>query len=169
MKTLDSIRMRPKRTRVAAAVLYLAGIVAIVGWSLSQGIPAVTRDVLATRPADAGLANTRSEPSGPARVPGNARIRANCAQCGVVESIETIRRRDEVAAGCTIGDSEETHIPGSLIDAEWLTELRPLPVTIAGGIFGDRGAKKVGVTTRHRIIVRFRDGSRQVFDERPTP
>ena len=37
----------------------------------------------------------------------------------------------------------------------------PWPSVIADG----RGRKKVTVNTRHQIVVRFRDGSKQVFDE----
>ena len=32
-------------------------------------------------------------------------------------------------------------------------------------IADDRGRKKVAIDTRHQIVVRFRDGSKQVFDE----
>ena len=37
--------------------------------------------------------------------------------------------------------------------------------TVASVIADGRGRKKVTVNTRHQIVVRFRDGSKQVFDE----
>ncbi len=48
--------------------------------------------------------------------------------------------------------------------AVFTTRIR-LPETVASVIADGRGRKKVTVNTRHQIVVRFRDGSKQVFDE----
>jgi outer membrane lipoprotein SlyB len=166
MKAIASIRQQPKRTRIMLAVVYLAGIVAIAGWAVPREDAAAKRDELATRLPNAGIVETTTEPSTPAREPGSARSRATCAECGVVESVQTIYVREVVIGACTIGDSEETRIPGSLINAAARTGQRPIAATIAGAIVGNRGATTVMLTTRHQVVVRFRDGSRLVLDER---
>jgi hypothetical protein len=43
--------------------------------------------------------------------------------------------------------------------------IEPLADIVAAAAVGKRGAKKFAVTTRHQIVVRFRDGSRQVLNE----
>ena len=89
----------------------------------------------------------------------------NCDGCGVIESVRSIDTRKEGMKWCAIGDTAGTRLPGSLIDGDDHNELVTLADTVAGVIAGDHPARKVRVTTRHQIVVRFRDGSRHVFDE----
>jgi outer membrane lipoprotein SlyB len=56
-------------------------------------------------------------------------------------------------------------IPGSPIGDGRHRDLGTLADIVAGAIVGDHGTANVGVTTRHQIVIRFRDGSRQVFNE----
>lgn len=166
MKTIVSIRQQPKRTRIMLAVVYVAGIVAIAGWAVPREDAAAKLDELATRLPNAGIVETTSESSPLAKEPGSARSRATCAECGVVESVQTVHGREVVIGACTIGDIDETRIPGSVINAAARMGPRPIADTIAGAIVGNRGATTVVLTTRHQIVVRFRDGSRRVLDER---
>ncbi len=147
------------------AALYFAGMAAIVGWALPQAVPAGGHDERASSTPDAGASDATSERSTPEKLPGSARIRVNCAECGVVESVRTIHRIDEIVAGCAAGDGGEARTPGRLINADGRGGVPSLADTIAGVLFGDRGAKTFRVTARHQIVVRLRDGSRQVFDE----
>ena len=66
-------------------------------------------------------------------------------------------------AGCYAGDGPAFH--GRLINAGGLYDTDSLADTVASVIADGRGRKKVTVNTRHQIVVRFRDGSKQVFDE----
>ena len=66
---------------------------------------------------------------------------------------------------CAIGDTAVTRFPGNLSDVDDHNEMATLADTVAGVIAGDHPARKVSVRTRHQIVVRFRDGSRHVFDE----
>ena len=68
-----------------------------------------------------------------------------------------------VMAGCYAGDGPAFH--GRLINAGGLYDTDSLADTVASVIADGRGRKKVTVNTRHQIVVRFRDGSKQVFDE----
>jgi hypothetical protein len=68
-----------------------------------------------------------------------------------------------VMAGCYAGDGPAFH--ARLINAGGLYDTDSLADTVASVIADGRGRKKVTVNTRHQIVVRFRDGSKQVFDE----
>jgi outer membrane lipoprotein SlyB len=166
MKALESIRPWPKLARMAAAaVFYVAGNVAIVGWSLPEEHTAGHRTELAMRLPDTGIPDTADVRSIPAHVTGNTRDKVNCGQCGVIESVRRIDKREEMMGWCAVGEIAATRIPGSLIDGGERQALVTLADTVAGVIVGDLGAKKVRVTSRHQIVVRFRDGSRHVFNE----
>lgn len=165
MKPLVPIKRQLKRPSVVAMALYLAGMAAIVGWSLPQRVPAEKSVAPASgMPVAAGL-DAAGGPSNPAKVPGDARIRGNCVECGVVESVRTIYRADEIVSGCPVGDGQETRLPGSLFRADGRDYIPPLGDTIAEAISGNRGATKMRMTARHQFVVRFRDGSRQLFEE----
>lgn len=166
MKTLDSIKPRPRLVRIAvAAALYVAGNAAVVVWSLPDEGPADRRTELAMRLPDTGTSDAAGVRSTPVRMTGNARNKANCEECGVIESVRRIDKREEMMGWCAVGEIAATRIPGSLIDGGERQALVTLADTVAGVIVGDLGAKKVRVTSRHQIVVRFRDGSRHVFNE----
>jgi outer membrane lipoprotein SlyB len=89
----------------------------------------------------------------------------NCEGCGVIESVRRIDTRDEIMEWCAIGDIAGTRVPGSLADGGDRDDLASLADTTASVIAGDRRTRTFRVTTRHQIVVRFRDGSRHVFNE----
>lgn len=165
MKTRRSITARPTVVRMAMALLSFAGITAIVGWSLPEAGPAGHRAELATRLPDSEAPDTAGERPTPVQVTRNARNKVNCEGCGVIESVRRIDKREEIMEWCAIGDTAGTRFPGSLIDGADRNDPAPLADTVAGVIVGDHRAKRVRVTTRHQIVVRFRDGSRHVFNE----
>ena len=165
MDTLASVRRQHRLKPVTLAVLYLASIGAIVGWSMPGEDAAVPRDDPATLVPDAGSALAPLELSGPAKAPGAARSRMRCAGCGVIEALQTVQEREEVIATCAVGDSQAIRIPGSLMDTERRVDVPPLADALARAISGDHGAKRVRVTTKHQIVVRLRDGSRYVIDD----
>ena len=103
----------------------------------------------------------------PAAVPvtRNARSRVNCDGCGVIESVRRIDTRDEIMQWCTIGNIAGTGVPGNPIGGDERADLASLADTAAGVITGDQRKRKFRVTTRHQIVVRFRDGTRHVFNE----
>jgi outer membrane lipoprotein SlyB len=166
MKTLESGKVRPKVVRFAvAAVLYVAVNTAIVGWSLPGDGRAGDRAGLAMRLTDAGIPEATDVRSTPMRMKGNARGGMSCADCGVIESVRSIDTREEMTGSCAGGDASGIRIPGEMIDNGERPDLATLADTIAGVMVGEQRVKKVRVTTRHQIVVRFRDGSRHVFNE----
>ncbi len=114
---------------------------------------------------DRDVPDAAVERPAPVPVTRNARSRVNCEGCGVIESVRRIDTRDEIMEWCAIGDTAGTRVPGNLFDGGDRDDLASLADTAASVIAGDRRARKFRVTTRHQIVVRFRDGTRHVFNE----
>jgi hypothetical protein len=148
--------------RISLAILYFASISAIVGWSQRDGAAASQPAGPPPKPA----ATERDRVVAPENAPPAGKVRAggNCSECGVVESVRHVDTYVEIMEGCR--PSETT---GSLGHDYGLASSRrggvePL-ADIVSAAAGKRGAKRFAVTTRHQIIVRFRDGRRQVLNE----
>ena len=168
MNALESRPPRPKLARMAVWAFYFIGMAAIVGWSLPTAGPAALagpRAELAMQMPDRDVPATAVERPAPVPVTRNARSRVNCEGCGVIESVRRIDTRDEIMEWCAIGNIAGTRVPGNLIDGDERDDLASLADTAAGVIAGDRRTRKFRVTTRHQIVVRFRDGTRHVFNE----
>jgi hypothetical protein len=88
----------------------------------------------------------------------------NCAECGVIESVRMIDTRDELPGGCEAGESGRSDVSGNVF-AAGRRDLESLADTVSALISDKHGVKKVAVTTRHQIVVRFRDGATHAFDE----
>jgi outer membrane lipoprotein SlyB len=170
MNTFESRLPRPKLAPMALKAIYLIGMAAIVGWSLPKAGPVT----LAEPHAESAIQVQMPDGEAPARAvdapasvpsPHHARNRVKCEGCGVIESVRRIDTRDEIMEWCAIGDIAGTRVPGNLADGGDRDDLASLADTTASVIAGDRRTRKFRVTTRHQIVVRFRDGSRYVFNE----
>ncbi len=153
---------------MAVRALYFIGMAAIAGWSLPKADSAATtgpRAELAMQVPDRDVPDTAVERPAPVPVTRNAHSRAKCEGCGVIESVRRIDTRDEIMEWCTIGNVAGTRFPGNPIGGDEGADLPSLADTVAGVIAGDRPTRKFRVTTRHQIVVRFRDGTRHVFNE----
>ena len=152
-------------SNVAAAVVYLTCSAAIVGWSLPDaGTGRNSAKFAMATPAPV----VRSAPdadSPQAQVMAKARSKLNCAECGVIESMRRIDAREEIVGWCALGETAGTSIPRDVLAGGQRFDPAPLADIAAGAVAGDRGAMKIRVTTQHQIVVRFRDGSKHVFNE----
>jgi outer membrane lipoprotein SlyB len=153
---------------MAVRAFYFIGMTAIVGWSLPNAGPAApagprAESVMQMPDRDAPGAEVGHRV--PVPVTRNARSRVNCEGCGVIESVRRIDTRDEIKEWCAIGYTAGTRVPGNPFDGGDRDDLASLADTAASVIAGDRRARKFRVTTRHQIVVRFRDGTRHVFNE----
>ena len=170
MNTLELRPPRPKLAPMALKAFYFIGMAAIVGWSLPKAgsvslvEPLVELAMLVQMPDGEGPATAVEAPAS-VRSPRNVHSRVNCEGCGVIESVRRIDTRDEIMEWCTIGNIAGTRVPGNPIGGDERGDLASLADTAAGVIAGDQRTRKFRVTTRHQIVVRFRDGSRHVFDE----
>jgi len=165
MKFLKWIKPRPKLMRMVVAGSYFAGIAAVVGWSLPEDGNAGLRDELTVRLPDAPITGATGARSTSVSGTGISRNKLNCEECGVIESVRRIDRRGDDLESCALGDTAGTRIPGSPIGDGGHRDLATLADMVAGAIVGDHGTANVGATTRHQIVIRFRDGSRHVFNE----
>jgi outer membrane lipoprotein SlyB len=170
MNTLESRPPRPKLAPMALKACYFIGMAAIVGWSLPQAgsaAPAGPRAESAMQVQMPGGEAPATAVEAPALMqsPRNARSRVNCDGCGVIESVRRIDMRDEIMEWCTIGNIAGTRVPGNPIGGDEPGDLASLADKAAGVIAGDQRTRKFRVTTRHQIVVRFRDGTRHVFNE----
>ena len=170
MNTLESRPPGPKLAPMALKAFYLIGMAAIVGWSLPKAGPVSLADARAESALQVPMPDgddpaAAVEAPAPVHSPRNVRSRVHCEGCGVIESVRRIDTRDQIMEWCAIGDTAGMRVAGNLVDGGDRDDLASLADTTASVIAGDRRARKFRVTTRHQIVVRFRDGSRHVFDE----
>jgi hypothetical protein len=91
------------------------------------------------------------------------RTKVHCAGCGVVESVRRIERREIADSVCHTTDSERFWMPGNAGDASLHGGV--VSPTGASVFTGRPGARMPLVRSTYQIVVRFRDGSRHVFNE----
>jgi outer membrane lipoprotein SlyB len=102
----------------------------------------------------------------PATLPAGSGIRkkVRCAACGVVESVRRVDRREIAGRVCSAADSDPFWIDGVAHDGEY-DGVAALADTVDGVLAGRPGAKRMTVSSSYQFVVRFSDGSRQVFNE----
>lgn len=101
------------------------------------------------------------------KAPNGSAIRAklHCAGCGVVESMRRIEHRETAGGVCYAMDSERLWMPHNAGDRLHAAAFSPVRANV---FTGHRGTRMPRVHSTYQIVVRFRDGSRHVFNE-PTP
>lgn len=168
------------RSRFGPALLVgLVTIVAAFAGSASISDRSVaTRDAPASRKAPTATvaddapaqadAPTRAAEGAAAVTPagrGGVRKRVRCAGCGIVESVRRVERLEVIAGVCSADG----------IDRDWMARGAPhsgeyraaatLADTLVGPLETQPRARIVTITSGYRIVIRFHDGSHQVFDE----
>lgn len=156
-------RPRPKAVRISIAIVYFVCIGVIVAWSLRDGAAASQRagppkPVVSDQ--DTVVAPEKSPPA-----TGKARAGGDCSGCGVVESVRHIDTYVEIMDGCRPGEGTGPLGRDYSLDDSRRSGVEPLTDIAAAAVAAKRGAKRFSVTTRHQIVVRFRNGSRQVLNE----
>jgi len=168
--------------RVHVRVPLLAGLLAIVAAfagsasmsdrSAAASAARVDAHALTRTAADfppAQRSNAAGTPvASPALVPLidgiGARRKARCTGCGVVESVRRVDRREIAGGVCSTAEFDRLQIPGHAHDADSGASAT-LSDTIEGVLAGRPAAGKATVSSSYQIVVRFRDGSRHVFNE----
>jgi hypothetical protein len=167
MKTLESDQPRRRRLRIGIALIYFTGLTGIVGCTLPDGGAAAGHGAeFPTRLQNAPLSDDAVVAEKQTLATRKTRSAVNCSGCGVVESVQRIDTRDDLMGECNAGEFAMTRTGGTLLFGEGGRDnLEALADIVAVGVAGETRAKKSIVTTRHQIVVRLRDGSKQVFDE----
>jgi hypothetical protein len=161
------IRLPQKPARVVIALAYFAAIaVAAAGWALPKGVAAGDRVEVAMRlPNSQVYRASESKEMPPSEEAGKPRGKALCAECGVIESVQRIDTRIQFMGWCDAAEIVRTQNGGNAFGRGFREDRESLRETVAAAVAASRQTTKDVVTTRHRIVVRLRNGTRQVFDE----
>jgi hypothetical protein len=128
---------------------------------------AISQQMAGDPPAQVNASNPASASAPPNTAPrgGAARTKEHCAGCGVVESVRRIERRDTAPGVCDAMDSEPFWMHGNARHGTADGGVGPLSSFGDGTFAGQPDARRTLVKSTYQIVVRFRDGSRHVFNE----
>ena len=103
----------------------------------------------------------------PIRLPGSRPLRRNiyCAGCGVVESVSRIDLRGFSSFVCSFDDFDRLRMGTVEEDGGEPGGASPLSDIVEGVLTARVAGRSVIIASRYQIVVRFRDGSRRIFDE----
>jgi hypothetical protein len=164
----NELRQRPARVAVALAYFALAVATAVIGVALPKGVAAGDRMEIAMRlPDEEALRASEGEAKTPPPIEevGKPQGKASCAECGIIESVQRIDTRIEFTSWCDAAEIARTQNSGGAFGRDFRGDRESLHETVAAAIASNLHSTKDVVTTRHRIVVRLRNGKRQVFDE----
>jgi len=163
---------------VGVIVLAFIAAVAAVAWALPRGAAAGSTAAAghppaaghqaqpATRAARAGdRSGTAATAAVPADDPVKARGKPLCAECGIIEAVQRIDTPLKFTGWCDAAEIARTQNDGRAYGRDFRADRESLSETVVAAIAKSRASTKDGVITRHRIVVRMRNGSRQIFDE----
>ena len=160
-----------KRMRTAVAVGCFAVVAAVIASVLPKGVVAAGNRVEAGSQASTPAASPRGQPgakSTPAVAvedAAKAHGKPLCAECGIIESVQRIDTPLNFTGWCDATEIALTQNSGKAFGRDFGADRESLRETVAAGIAATRSSTKDVVTTKHRIVVRLRNGSRQVFEE----
>ena len=170
VKSELGVTPRHKPARLAIALTFGAAIATAIGWALPKGVAAGDRIELAMHPQNSEAyraAEARARPAPLAEEASKPRGKG-CAECGVIESVQRIDTHLQFTGWCDAVEIARTENSGRAFGRDFRGDRESLRETVAAAIAAGRDTTKDVVTTRNRIVVRLRDGSRQVFDEAAT-
>lgn len=168
MKTEFGTPVHSKPARFAVALACVAAAAVIITWAVPKGLAAGGPVEAVVRPP-VTEASRSGEPAARAAVlieePGKARGRPLCAECAIIESVQRIETPIQFTGWCDATEIARTQNSGTAFGLDFRGDRESLHETIAAAIAANGSTTKEAVMTRHRIVVRFRNGSRQVFEE----
>ena len=169
MKAAPGIGLKLAQT--AAVVAGVIGIAAVAAWSLPKVMAAgasVSERQTATRATVTGPHRPGEPTARPAILtddPIKSHGKPLCHECGIIEALQRIETPLKFTGWCDATEIARTTNSGRAYGRDFRVDQEPLPDTVAAAIAASRSTTKEATTTRHRIIVRLRNGSRQVFEE----
>jgi hypothetical protein len=99
------------------------------------------------------------------KIPAKARTKPLCAECGIIEAVQRIDMPLKFTGWCDAAETVRTQNDGHGLWPRLPRGPRIASETVAAAHRSSRASTKDAVITRHRIVVRMRNGSRQIFDE----
>lgn len=162
---------------IALTVFCAVGIAAVMGWipnSMSG-----TSDKLAIEQQAANavppptLNAQRVEAAKPAqeayRAPARMATAANCAECGVVESVREIDAKGQGSGLGAVGGGVLGGLLGNQVGAGRGKDVMTVVGVVGGAVAGNEVEKRVKATKRYEVTVRLSDGSSRVISEASLP
>jgi hypothetical protein len=169
--------------RLRYGVSVLVGVAAIAGalaGSASMGVRGAATLValvdakppayLAEDDPDAGAnttpaTNVDAPPPEMLSIGGSVRRKGRCADCGVVESIGRVDRQESLRQVRSFAYFDRPGTTGGQYERAGYPGIATLADTVESVLAGPPSVKHTTIASRHRFVVRLRDGSRHVFDE----
>lgn len=113
---------------------------------------------------NAPAANENAAPVA-SQVAGTLGPKARCAGCGVVETVRRVERRTMASGVCKVNDADRYWLAGGSHGGAPFASTVALPAMVRDATAPTADIGKTVVTSSYQIVVRFRDGTRRVFNE----
>jgi hypothetical protein len=178
VKTPFAVELEAGASRIGfVGALACIAAVAAMAWSLPRGATAggtagvrsaahpVEVMAPASMPHGDRAEGAAAKPGSPADDPAKVRGKAACAECGIVVAMQRIDTPLQFTGWCDAAEIARTQSSGRAYGRDFRADRESLRETVAAAIASNRTSTKDAVTTRHRIVVRMGNGSRQIFDE----
>jgi len=163
---------------IAAAALFAAGAgVAAVVTGIIPHTASVPKpeETIVSKPVHAESKKSLPKqtanrlPAAPARVASTAAVPPPCANCGVVESIETFTEKGKATGGGAVAGGLLGGILGHQIGNGRGQDLATVAGVVGGALAGNAIEKNAGKTQRYHVGVRMNDGTRQLLTLNSAP
>ena len=154
--------------RAAVALACAAVVVAVIAWALPKGVAAGNRvEAVIRAPATEAYraGDAAARPAMAIDDAGKAPGKPTCTECGIIESVQRIDTPLKFTGWCDAAEVARTQNSGKAFGRDFRADRESLRETVAAALAATRSSTKDVVTTKHRIVVRLRNGSRQVFEE----
>ena len=162
---------------IALTLFCAVGIAAVMGWipnsmSGTGDKAAIAQQAASAVPPPAVKAH-RAMASNPAKETHTAPARmaavANCAECGVVESVREIDAKGLGTGLGAVGGGVLGGLLGNQVGAGRGKDVMTVVGVVGGAVAGNEVEKRVKATKHYEVTVRLNDGSSRVISEASLP
>jgi outer membrane lipoprotein SlyB len=173
VNTFPKHRIHPMAIIAAIAVILFCavGIAAIMGW-IPTSIGSNANNSALTQPAaPVAQAQTRTKPSN-APTPSRAAAapsRAQCSNCGIVESTREITNRAEGTGVGAAGGAVVGGLLGNQVGGGRGKDVMTVVGAIGGAVAGNQIEGQVNATRSYEVTVRLEDGSTRAIHQTAQP
>ena len=168
-KAIKSMHPLMMITGVAVILFSLAGVAAIMGWiptSLGQPGDAAPLEKLSTNSAKPAAPKAQAAPVKPVH---NTVAKAECAECGVIESVRQVEHRGEGTGLGAVGGAVVGGLLGNQVGGGRGKDVMTVVGAVGGAVAGNQVEKHVKTTTGYEITIRFDNGSSRVISAASAP
>lgn len=161
--------IRPQGVWIVAGGLAVAGL-ALAGslaWQAATGAPASAR---AQPPEEVILPSKPVAAAKPAVAPKPAqRAAATCTTCGVIESVQAVKRKGEATGMGAVAGGVAGAVLGHQVGKGHGRDAMTVIGAVGGGVAGHEIEKQARATTVYEVRVRMEDGSVRTLERSAPP